>query len=219
MSGTSVATFQGQFNNPTVVVEDPTDPGNPNGNCPQQTPADEIDSQCGHYHLNVGTATGTITVTINFDASSVDLDLCVVDAANKPVGGAASGCSQGVGSSESVTISLNQCVDPHFEAHILPIDIGLATPLTPVSYTGTVTSNLTFCGGGANGNPTIDPTLPPVTIDPTVPPITANPSDPLPDSDGRHLATAGPSDVYSLQSPCTALGTMLSGGIYYHWWS
>src|SRR5919201_4949756 len=76
MSGTSVATFQGQFNNPTVVVEDPTDPGNPNGNCPQQTPADEADTLCGHYHLNVGTATGTITVTINFDSSSVDLDLC-----------------------------------------------------------------------------------------------------------------------------------------------
>jgi hypothetical protein len=166
-SGSSTAFLAGQFDTPAVLIDQSL--------CPAQA-ADAIDLLCGHFSLDVGAATGTITVTINFNQEN-DFDLCIVE--GTPPLATNVGCSTGTGSSETVTITLNQCVDPHFEAQILPISFGFPgpTPATPATYTGTVTSRLTVCGPPPLGLP----------VSPSGA-ITALPSAPDP---GLHRVTGG----------------------------
>ena len=155
-SGSSTATFAGQFDTPAVVIDQSL--------CPAQA-ADPTDTICGHFAIDTGAATGTITMTINF-AEENDLDLCIVQGV--PPLATIVGCSTGSGPSETVTITLNQCVDPHFEAQILPISYPFPgpTPAAPVTYTGTITSNLTVCGAGSSNGGSPDP---PIVATPTAP--------------------------------------------------
>jgi hypothetical protein len=144
-SGNSSATFAGQFNTP-LVITDPLLCGN------QQV--DPTDTLCGHFGINTVNQQGTITVVINFNPDN-DLDLCVIDATGTLV----NSCSAGTGGSEIVTFNV-ACGDTHYEAQILPASFPFPgpTPLTPATYTGSVTASLTSCttggnGGGGNGNP------------------------------------------------------------------
>jgi hypothetical protein len=136
-AGNSSATFKGQFNTPDVI----TDPLL----CTNQT-LDPMDVLCGHFGINTTNQQGTITVVINFDPVN-DFDLCIVDSTGTIVS-----CSTGTGGSEIVTFTV-ACGDTHYEAQILPVSYPFPgpTPLSPATYTGSVTASLTNCTTGSNG--------------------------------------------------------------------
>jgi hypothetical protein len=142
-SGSGTATFLGQFIDPAVVIDPAL--------CPPQ-PTDPTDTICGHFGMNFNSVHGTVTVAINFDPTN-DLDLCVKNSTAAIVGS----CSTGTGSSETVTFNV-ACADTRYEAQILPISYPFPgpTPLSPVTYSGSVVGNVAPCFiggplGDANG--------------------------------------------------------------------
>src|SRR5712692_5173859 len=140
-TGSGSAGISGQFDNPSVVVDQTL--------CPPQA-TDAADTICGHFGIEPS-VNGTVTASIAFDPTN-DLDLCAYNATDMPIT-----CSTGSGATESVTFPVTGGLGAHYELRILPISYPFPgpTPISPATYPGNV--SFTAGGDGSGGGLTTTP--------------------------------------------------------------